>query len=216
MNPLRKPRRLPKKLRTVSSIFFLLLPGLFLPNVASSQKELESDFRQVVETKHIRLLTSLETAFFKGSSSNLIGGGIRIGVNYGLTDIYALQVALSQTFELSGSGISVLYVGFSAYFNYAISGSFNQSSHQILVDGNLVVEENTQAENLFCVGLGVEEFLLNGSTSVYPATGLAASISYEFNWGDWILTPALRAGWLKARSGTIFPIIFNIGTRFVF
>ncbi len=150
--------------------------------------------------------------------NSLTGYGLRVGWNRNLSSKWNFEGSFSQVFGSSdaGSGFNALSSSLEAFAQYAVSGQFESNERTVLFDGRPLVRERRYRQRVFSLGVGVMQLLLNGSTDVYPATGLGLSASYDFYLWDHLVRPNARYGLLSGNGQDLNLLGFDFAMMFEF
>lgn len=156
-----------------------------------------------------------EYAQLTTSIESLSGYGLQIGYRYVLTHRWCVDASLSQIYGSgAGAGFSALYSGINASVRYAPFTEFSQRRREVLYEGRRVFEETSENNRSLAVGLQMNQLLLNGTTSVYNATGLGLVVSYDMTLWSYHVRPELRYGSLSANNEDMTAVIGNFLVSF--
>ncbi|MGE3388339.1 MAG: hypothetical protein AB7K41_16560, partial [Bdellovibrionales bacterium] len=127
-----------------------------------------------------------------------------------LTHRWAVDASLAQIYGSgSGSGLSALYSALNASVRYAPFAEFSQEKMAVLFEGKKFFEESSENNKTLAVGVQMNQLLLNGTSSVYNATGLGLVLSYDFRLWGYRVRPEARYGMLSANNSDMTAIFFN-------
>jgi len=119
-------------------------------------------------------------------TGSLSGEGVNVRASYLPSDKFDLSLGFTQALTVAGSPTS-LFSGFTSDISYSILGSQRELENTIIVDGHPAVFEKKARTWSLNAGLGFDQYWFNGSSNVYPASGLALSVSSSLPlWGIWI------------------------------
>lgn len=182
-------------------LFFLSLPSLVLA----------LDLQ--VEETHSRsnLSASGEFSQFTLQEGSLAGSGVKLGFANAMSPQTTLGVYLASALNTNG-GAS--FTGLGGYLYYNLLGNCCTSVRKLLVDGRPYLTESTERGQSLQVGLGLDQFFLNGSRSVYSASGLGASLTYQFAILSYNLKAEARHSQLTAGQNKIQGNFFSLGLLF--
>ncbi|RYZ80502.1 MAG: hypothetical protein EOP04_25765 [Proteobacteria bacterium] len=90
-----------------------------------------------------------------------------------------MELFLASALNPSGGGQSS-FTGLGGYVLYNLYGNCCMEQRTISVDGRPMITETTEKRSSLQVGLGLDQYFLNGSKSVYSASGLGIGLNYQF------------------------------------
>lgn len=130
-----------------------------------------------LKTKHgkAELAFGVEIAQIQpASGAVLVGLGPRFGVDYDFGNNFSFNPSVA----LVTTGATFIYSGLNGSIRYTINGSLS-TRHQVLTSNGVpIITQTVSSANRLSIGLGIEQLFLNGSQSVYPASGISASVAY--------------------------------------
>lgn len=136
------------------------------------------DMRTDVSKTKSFLTTSGEVAQFTLDEGSLSGSGLKVDFNNSFSDNISLEIYLASALNTAG-GAS--FTGLGGYTYYNVLGECCATVRTVSVDGKpMMTETSLRGQNLQ-VGLGLDQFFLNGSKNVYSASGLGISVIYQFS-----------------------------------
>ena len=198
-------------LRPLSLLCFSLCVSASCSSAAESTVPERLQLSVHDEVRKSTLSVGLEYASLQ-TSVPLSGYGLTLGFSYALSRNWELGAMLSQIFD--SKGFSYLYTGLGASVKYSVFGSFLSGSHEVSSLLGPVVKETQTQEKIVAIGIGAEQLLINGSTQVYPASGITVQASYHFpvfaKW--WVL--GVRAGSFSAAQKTFSALFLNLSIPF--
>ena len=163
-------------MRLLSPIF---LSGIiFLLSLTSTAADLDFQTQQTDIRSFIAL--GLDNSTFDVNGAQIKGFGGKIDFSHYLSDKVNLQVFISSAINQQNS-VASSFTGFGGYLFYSVLGSCCKSKKLTSVSGAPVISENRPQENTLNVGAGIDQYMLYGTSSVYPASGLGFSGNYIFN-----------------------------------
>jgi hypothetical protein len=152
----------------------------------------------------------LEFAMLQTSLESLTGYGLQVGYRHVLTSRWALDASLAQIYGSgSSSALAALYSGLTASVRYAPLAEFAQERSEVLFEGRRIFGETSENNRTLAVGLQMNQLFLNGSSSVYNATGLGAVVSYDTRMLGYRVRPEARYGLLSAGNADMTAIFAN-------
>ncbi len=188
--------------------------------VTSARGEINSTRMLSYDVKDYDTFLTLSPTLVSISSplDTVTGYGLRLGWNRNLTNRWNFEGSFSQTFGTSeaGAGFGALCSSLEAFAQYAISGQFESNERTVLFDNKPFINERRYRQRVFSVGFGLMQLLLNGSTDVYPATGLGFSLSYDITLWNRLVRPSFRYGLLSGNSQDINLMALDLAIMFDF
>jgi len=149
---------------------------LFALLQASSVAQAMDMRTELSQTKSF-LTASGEAAQFTLEEGSLSGSGLKVDFTNSFSEKVALEVYLSSAINTAGGSS---FTGLGGYTFYNIWGECCATVRTVSIDGKpMLTETSVRGQNLQ-VGLGLDQFFLNGSKSVYSASGLGLSVIYQF------------------------------------
>ncbi len=187
----------------------LLSALLFFQMIATSA--LAMDMRTGLSTTKSFLTASGEAAQFTLDEGQISGSGLKVDFMNSFSDKIALAVYLASAINTAG-GAS--FTGIGGYTYYNIFGECCATIRTVAVDGKpMVTETSLRGQNLQ-VGLGLDQFFLNGSKSVYSASGLGLSVIYQFPLFNYNFKTEARHSQMTAGQNKIQGNFFSFGVVF--
>lgn len=152
-----------------------------------------------------------EFTYFSGNDLGFSGSGPFLGVRYALSNDLAIGFAMSQGLTID-NGLAALYSSFKTTMHWALSGSLIRSRESWRLQGQPFMEFNSGDEQLIYLHAGLDQYILNGSESIYPASGFTFGAGMEIMqiWGMTVTTE-VSAGLLVVNTGTAVPISARLG-----
>jgi hypothetical protein len=181
----------------IISISLLAVPYAAATEVELNTKELRSSF-----------VAGLQMANFKLPTGKLSGYGLSLGADLALTQSIAGQAYFTQVFgaapATSSSGVQTICTGFQLGVAYVLLGAQGSKIETVDLNGRALVEVQKPRRWNLKIGAGYDQFWLNGTESIYPASGFAYFISGEVPVGSsniWI-KPSYRISSLAVSNGS--------------
>lgn len=181
------------------------------PMALALEDEGVSSFQVTTGKRPGSFFGGVEFASLQTSLQSLSGYGLHFGYQYILTNHWAVDGSLAQIYGSgAGAGVSALYSALNATVRYAVASEFPQASTQIYFRGKKAFEESPDNYRTFAVGLQMNQLFLNGTNSVFNATGIAAVLSYDARLLGYRMRPELRYGMLSANDADMTAIFANV------
>lgn len=187
--------------------FLLLL--LFAFRAGAEGLSLETS----TEEKTSFLAFSLDYGRFTLPEGSIVGYGGQLDFTHFFSSSISVDAYFSSALGNDG-GISSTFTGFGGYINYLVLGQCCSARHTVSVAGFPTVTETEKLGNLLQLGVGVDQYFLNGTQSVYPASGLGIQASYDFNLIGKRLRVAGRDSFMTANKVKVQGLFFSVGLVF--
>lgn len=198
----------------MSKILFFLLVFFPLISTATStvvSEELRLDYRRAAGKTNF--VFGAETMSLASDTSSLMGFGPRFGFEYSFTDAWSFSSNLNFAFQLTGKPGAFFYSGISGNVRYTFIGSSRSQSESLVTDkGRVIYSLDNAVKNRAALLVGMEQLFLNGTTSIYPAVGVAIGGSYSFSMFNRSFDADLRYSQLTANGNPLSMISVGINT----
>ncbi len=194
-------------------IFCFLLLGIFFQMACYAENNFS--LNKETEIQNSFLIGSGQFSRFTTDEGSIQGTGLKASYFH----IFKKQIALDVFFStaLSGSkNVSNSFTGLGAYVFYNLLGNCCNTTEKTYIDGRLHITDSVTANNSLFVGLGVDQYYLNGAKTVYSASGIGLGIKYQFSlfsfrWeasGQYSLlnSGSTKLSGLSVAGGIIFPL----------
>jgi hypothetical protein len=169
------------------------------------------DMRTELSQTKSFLTASGEMAQFTLEEGQISGSGLKVDFTNSFSDKVALEVYLASALNTSG-GAS--FTGIGGYTYYNVLGECCATVRTVAVDGKpMITETSLRGQNLQ-LGLGLDQFFLNGSKSVYSASGLGLSVIYQFPLFNYSFKTEARHSQMTAGQNKIQGTFFSFGVVF--
>jgi hypothetical protein len=189
--------------------FFLILIATFLAFQGAFADEVKSEDKEI--TNFLGAAFELSQMTLKGGT--ISGNGIKVDFSHYFNDKLSLEVYLSTAINAS-SAVQSSYTGLGAYVYYTLSGNCCDLKKTVTYDGVPVLVEKNERNSSFQLGAGLDQFLLNGSKSVYSISGIGLGATYQFMLFGYHMKAAGRYSLMSANSETVNGLFFSIGVLF--
>jgi hypothetical protein len=158
---------------------FLCLIVIGITSVRVSARELNYRVESIVTKNYLGF--GYENSIFKLKKGDIKGSGAQVDFQHALNLDFTFQVFISTALN-SQNSVSSSFTGLGSYFYYSVYGQCCETKNNATVEGvSLISESRLMPANLL-VGIGVNQYTFNGTSSTYPASGLGFSIKYQFNY----------------------------------
>ena len=192
-----------KKLRLI----FIMMSLSFVANLHASENQLQYEKKEVPNSLSIGLEYSSLSA-----TTRLSGFGIQLNWQRNLSNSFALDFGLMQVFNFS-DGFNYLYTGIGVFTKYAVLGEFSNQSAALYHAGHSLVTEYPEKGDILAIGVGPEQLILNGTSSIFPVTGLSFLLQYQTRFFDLPLSSTLRYSTMSGNNLQITGIFFTLSTE---
>lgn len=187
--------------------FFLNL--LLLSGLSSTAVAMDLHLEQ--ERSKSFLTASAEFSQFTLEEGSIGGSGLKVDFNNSFTDKISLEIYLASAINTTGGSS---FTGLGGYTYYNLYGDCCLSRRRVLLDGRPMMTETTNKGSNLQVGVGLDQFFLNGSKSVYSASGLGLSAIYQFALFKYNFKAEGRHSQMTAGENKIQGTFFSFGLVF--
>lgn len=190
-----------------------LLKGLLLlaPFILMSSAAQAMDLRMDISETKSFLTASGEFSQFTLEEGSIMGTGFKADFINSFADKLAMSVYLSSGLNpLGGSS----FTGLGGYTYYNLLGECCATVRTVSIDGKPTVTETTVRGQNLQIGIGLDQFFLNGSKSVYSASGLGLSMIYQFALFKYNFKAEARHSQLNAGTSKIQGNFVSLGIVF--
>lgn len=143
-----------------------------------SQPKINLYYDQELIRSHF--LLGFEGVTISSGRASILGLGPKAGFEYALSHKMSLSTDMVFSFQGSGANMgSYFYSGISGGLKYSLSGTSLKLTDKVYQMGRSpIYSGKILAQRRFCLNLGLEQLFLNGSTSIYPAVGTTAGVTW--------------------------------------
>jgi len=154
-----------------------------------------------------------EFAQFKLDGAAISGSGLKVDFSHAIQDKYSLDIYLSSAVNSAGN-VQVSFTGLGGYAFYNIFGNCCQENRVIYIDGKPLVTENVEKESSLQVGIGLDQYFLNGTKTVYSTSGLGIAANYQFKMFQHNFKIEVRHSQMATGQNKITGDFFSLGMIF--
>lgn len=158
-------------------ILAAVIVAFLISSVLASSSALAMDLHLQQERAKSFLTASAEFSQFSLEEGSIGGSGLKVDFQNAFSDKVSLEIYLASAINTTGGSS---FTGLGGYTYYNVYGDCCQTNRRVILDGKPMVTETTPKGTNFQVGVGLDQFFLNGSKSVYSASGLGLSAIYQF------------------------------------
>ncbi len=173
----------------------------------------EAQFR-TEEKKQVQFLgVSLERGVFKVDEDLITGAGLKLDFSRHFEAPFKIETSLftalnaSQQSQISFSGLGVAMY-------YDLWGRATGAIKNTFLNDRRISEEIAPIQNSLQIGLGVDQFYLNGNKTVYSSSGLSLGLSYTFNLFNYLFKASTRVSQMTANKEKVNATFFSLGIVF--
>lgn len=143
---------------------------------------------------------------FKFTGASIQGSGIKADFTHYLTDRIGAEVFLSTALTNSGSNS---FNGFGTYAHYSFFSDCCGLTQKLKIGGQDLLEEQIPRSFKLQVGVGLNQYLFNGSSGVYSMSGPGAMVQavdtfWGFTWFGGARTMFLSNGHIGASGLSVY------------
>lgn len=173
----------------------------------------EYSLTQTIDSKKSFLGASYENSSFKLTDGEIKGSGVKIDFAYFFSQKLNLEMALSTALNAQSS-TQASFTGIEGYLYYTLLGDSYDTLRNVSLNQQTVFVDRNQKMNSLMIGVGVDQYLLNGSKSVYSASGLGAGMIYRFNLFNYNFKAGVRSSTMTAGAQKMQGLFYSLGLVF--
>jgi hypothetical protein len=169
------------------------------------------DLRTSLNQQENSLAVSGEMSQFSLSGGSISGQGIRLDFNHSFQQNYSAEIFLSTALSSTGASSFTGYGGY-GFYDLWVTG---HARHQVTaIDGVPVLQESEEQSQVLQVGLGLNQYLLNGSKGVYSSSGFGVAANYIFRLSKYNIKTSGRYSSLISNNTSVQALSLSIGIVF--
>lgn len=151
--------------------------------LSSTAFGLDLQFHQV-ERKNSLAVTG-EMGQFKLEGGSFSGSGLRADFSHSFNRKLDLELFLSSALSTGGGdSVSSSFTGYGGSIYYNLFSECCEFKKTLSLNDIPVLQESQMSRSRFQIGMGLNQYLLNGSEGVYSSSGLSVGVNYLFPvWG---------------------------------
>ncbi len=162
-----------------------------------------------------QILMGLELSTLDISSTQVYGLGARFGFEFALDPRWSILPSLALVASTAGN-TSLLYTGLGAELRYSVFGTYQSSRSDIYSHEKLLKSELSLPTQRLSLALGLDQLFLNGTSQIYPASGITIGAMFSFqafsNWFEVSLKKSLLRAQDKTINAAVINLSFLVGT----
>lgn len=185
---------------------------IFLSLLTSSSWAL--DLKSEVKESKSQISPSLEISQFSISEGTLTGTGGKIDFSHNFTKGMNVELYFSTALTAKGSSLQSSFTGLGGYIFYSLWGDCCDLRKTHSIDGVSIITETVESKNSLEIGVGLDQFFLNGSKAVYSSSGFGVGMNYRFRLFDYNLKFSTKYSMLTANNVAASGIFFGLGMIF--
>lgn len=194
-----------KKHLSLFPLFIILVFGLNL-----QAADLNMKMEKFIQKNSMS--AAFEMATFTFESESVGGSGVKL--DYGHHFDSPLELNLSLFTAINGSETQVSFSGLGGSLYYDVFGICCSTVTTTYLGSEKAIVETSKPSNSLQVGIGVDQFYLNGSKSVYSSSGFNVGAAYKFTFFDYNLKAAARYSMLGSEKQKIQAYFLSLGIVF--
>lgn len=188
------------------------LLGILIIGFLASTGEANQEYRFEETTEQVHFYADGEASRISSSLASLTGFGIGGRIVYGLSHRQAINFSISAVYDLNS--LSSIYFTIVGSYEIAIRGGYIDKVYKTVNNNRVISYERVDRGKVTSIGVGLEQMLFNGQSTVYSGTGACARLSQEFNLFSTPLSASLRYSALKAKNSNLTVLGFSLGLGF--
>lgn len=170
------------------------------------------NFKTEREFKNNFLAAAGEIATFQVEGDSVTGTGLKL--DYGHHFVAPFQVDVSFFTAINGTDTQVSFSGLGTMLYYDLFGDCCETVTTTYLGSEKIAVEKTKVSSSFQVGLGIDQFYLNGNKNVYSSSGINAGAAYKFNLFDYNFRATMRYSMLNSNKQKIQAYFIGLGIIF--
>lgn len=178
--------------------------------LVAGQSAFAWDLRNNVKENRDSLTLSGDMSTFTLEGGTISGSGAKIDFQHAFAPRASVELFLSSAISAS-QGVSSSFTGYGAHLLYSPFQDAYSANRSIEVNGVSLITENAETKHLFEIGVGLNQYLLNGSKGVYSASGLDGIASYRFAMLSFQWKASARFASLVSAATPVSAIFLSIG-----
>lgn len=186
----------------------LKLVALFVTLVAAPAFAWE--LRADVSESRDFLSLSGDMSTFKLEEGSIAGNGAKVDFAHYFGRKTSVELFLASAINASQS-VSASFTGYGAHLLYVPFGDCCAERRAVQVDGRAVLTEDAETRSVFEIGLGLNQYLLNGSKGVYSASGVGGIVNYRFTMFSYQWKASARVAQMVSASVPIQAVFLSFG-----
>lgn len=187
--------------------------GCFLTTLLFIPAAQALDIRSETQIKKSFLGVSGEFSQFKLEEGAISGSGVKVDFTHAFAKKAALEVFLTSAVNSTG-GVQASFTGLGAYALYSLFGNCCEEDKTLTVDGKPVLRDRIEKGSSVLIGLGLDQFFLNGAKTVYSTSGLGLAVNYQFRFYRYNFKAEARHSQMVAGQTKIIGDFFSLGMVF--
>jgi|GEM_PF-2648149 len=189
---------------------FILILLSFQIGFMSSQAK-AWDLRTSQEQDENSLAISGEMSQFALSGGSISGEGVRLDFNHSFQQNFSAEVFLSTALNTTAASS---FTGFGGYALYNLFGTGLAKQQATSLDGVPLIRESEEQASIVQVGLGLNQYLLNGSKGVYSSSGVGVVGNYIFKAFKYNLKASAKYSALVSDNTAVQGLFLSLGIVF--
>ncbi len=166
--------------------------------------------------KRSRLSTTLEWTKLTLGDQDVDAQGIQLQYNYSFSNRLFFEGFISTAMTSGEGALQSSFVGFGAYALYSFFGNCCEVQKTVSVDSRQIISEEVPSSWLLLAGVGVDQYLLNGTKGVYSSTGFGVEVSALFPVGSYTGRVNFKSSQLTAGALSVPAMFAGVGMVFSF
>jgi hypothetical protein len=158
------------------------------------------------------LSISGEVSELSTADGSVSGQGLRLDLSHSFQKNWSAEVFLSSAMASNGASSFTGYGGYAFYDLYSKGG--RSRVQETSVDGVTLIRETEDQSQLFQIGAGINQYLLNGSRGVYSSSGPGAAANYLFRMFKYNFKASARYSSLISNNTSVQAMSVSLGMIF--
>lgn len=171
------------------------------------------DLRSQLNSQSNLLTAAGEMSTFTLDEGKIEGQGAKIDFYHSTSSKVGVELFVSSALS-GGQSVSSSFTGLGGYALYNVLTECCAQTRTAMLNGVPVVTDAQPANHLFQVGLGLNQYFLNGSRGVYSLSGPGFAANYLFRVYGWQLKSSIRTAQLVSNQTKVQGVSLSIGLVF--
>lgn len=177
------------------------------------QQSLAFDLRSEISEQKNRLGVLFETSSFKLTEGEIKGAGGRIEFSHAFNSKLSMDLGLATALNNENS-VQSTFTGFSGYGFYSLFTDCCGKQRNMTLNGHSILTESDNQPQVFQVGIGLEQFFLNGSRGVYSFSGPGIAANYQITLWSVCFKASARYTEMETQQTKVKATLFGLGVMF--
>lgn len=171
------------------------------------------EFKTQYEKKKNSISVLGISSSFTTEEGAISGSGLGVDFGHAFNDKTTFEISLSTALS-QGKGVASSFTGLSGFVYYNFFAGCCDKFKTVLISGVPIYEETLLDPYLLQLGIGVNQYFLNGSKGVYSSSGLGLGANFLFRAWDFRVKLSARASKMTSNETEVTGIFLGAGLIF--